>query len=189
MFLDLREPPGVVKRKDPRYALWNMNRIKGLILLSLSLFSCALHSAHARDLQGRLGVGYNAQFSNYRESGGSVPAIAAKYALTKDIAAEAVLGVATTKPANSVVGLKLFKNLFFENNLNFYGMVAGGVVTAQSNTGVDLQAGFGTEFFIPGLESVGISFELGGQLTNITGSMVFRTMGASFLHAGMRFYF
>ena len=168
-----------------------MNRIKGLIVLTALpfLLVSASHDAAARDLQGRLGLGYNAQFANYRESGGTVPAIAAKYAVTKDIAVEGIFGVATTKPANSVIGMKFFKNLFFETNLNFYGMLAGGLVTANSNSGVDFQGGFGAEFFIPGLESVGLSFEVGGELTNISGSMVFRTIGASFLHAGMRFYF
>lgn len=168
-----------------------MNRIKGLILFVTPLLLCtlAIPSAEARDLQGRLGLGYNAQFANFRESGNSVPAIAAKYAITKDIAIEGVFGVATTSPGNSVIGAKFFKNLFFENNLNFYGMLAAALVTANNQSGSDLQGGFGAEFFIPGLESLGISFEVGGQLTNITGSMVFRTMGASFLNAGMRFYF
>ncbi len=171
-----------------------MNRIKGLIslgVLSAFYFFAAdgVRDASARDLQGRLGLGYNAQFANFRDTNGGVPAVAAKYAMTKDLAVEGVLGVATTKPANSVIGLKFFKTLFFETNLNFYGMLAGGLVTANSNSGVDLQGGFGSEFFIPGLESIGFSFEVGGQLTNLSGSMVFRTMGASFLHAGMRFYF
>jgi len=170
-----------------------MNRIKGLMFFSLTFLAVAslasVRVANARDLQGRLGLGYNAQFANQRETNGGVPAIAAKYAVTKDIAFEGVVGVATTKPANSVLGMKFFKNLFFENNLNFYGMLAGGLVTANTTSGVDLQAGFGTEFFIPGLESVGFSFEVGGELTNLSGSMVFRTMGASFLNAGMRFYF
>jgi len=168
-----------------------MNRIKGLILFvtPLFLYTLAIPSAEARDLQGRLGLGYNAQFANYRESNNSVPAIAAKYAITKDIAIEGVFGIATTSPGNSVIGVKFFKNLFFENNMNFYGMLAAGLVTANNQSGSDLLGGFGAEFFIPGLESLGISFEVGGELTNITGSMVFRTMGASFLNAGMRFYF
>lgn len=168
-----------------------MNRIKGLILFAAPLFLgiCLTPSAEARDLQGRLGLGYNAQFANYRESGNNVPAVAAKYAVTKDIAFEGVFGVATTDPGNSVLGVKFFKNIFFENNMNFYGMLAAGLVSANSKSGTDLQGGFGAEFFIPGLESLGLSFEVGGELTNITGSMVFRTMGASFLNAGMRFYF
>jgi hypothetical protein len=167
-----------------------MNRIKGLIYLALPcIITFGVSDANARDLQGRLGLGYNAQFSNQRATNGGVPAIAAKYALTKDVAIEGVVGIATTSPANTVLGMKFYKILFFENNLNFYGMLAGGLVTASSTSGVDLQGGFGTEFFIPGLESVGFSFEVGGDLTNLSGSMVFRTMGASFLDAGMRFYF
>lgn len=170
-----------------------MNRIKGLISFALPFLALfgfmMMRDANARDLQGRLGLGFNAQFANQRELNGEVPAIAAKYAVTKDIAIEGILGLTTTKPGNSVVAMKFFKSLFFENNLNFYGMLAGGLVTANGSSGVDLQGGFGTEFFIPGLESVGFSFEVGGELTNLSGSMVFRTMGASFLDAGMRFYF
>ncbi len=166
-----------------------MNRIKGLICLALALFTLSdARDANARDLQGRLGLGYNAQFANYRETNG-VPAIAAKYAMTKDIAIEGILGMSTSTPGNSVIGMKFFKILFFENSLNFYSMLAGALVTANNLSGTDLQGGFGCEFFIPGLESVGISFELGAELTNISGTMVFRTMGASFLNAGMRFYF
>lgn len=168
-----------------------MNRIKGLILFVAPLFLGTFLSApaEARDLQGRLGLGFNAQFSNVREAANFAPAVAAKYAVTKDIAFEGVFGVATTTPGNSVVAMKFFKNLFYENNMNFYAMLAGGLVTANAKSGIDLQGGFGAEFFIPGLESLGWSFEVGGELTNITGSMVFRTMGASFLNAGMRFYF
>lgn len=165
-----------------------MNQFKGFV--GLCILSLLLPSmAQARDLQGRLGLGYNAQFANYRESNGSVPAAAVKYAFTKDIAMEGVVGIATTKPNNSVLGFKLFKNVFFENNLNFYFMAAAALVSANSKSGADFQSGFGTEFFIPGLESVGFSMEVGADLTNITGSFVFRTLGASFLHAGMRFYF
>lgn len=169
-----------------------MNQFKGFLKLSLlAFFLCCLplFSAHARDLQGRMGLGYNAQFANYRESGGTVPAIALKYGFTKDIAIEGVLGIATTKPGNSVIGVKLFKNLFFETNLNFYYMLAAGLVAANNKSGTDFQSGFGSEFFIPGLESIGLSMEVGAEITNITGSFVFRTLGASFLHAGMRFYF
>lgn len=170
-----------------------MNRIKGLISSALPFLVLLAvgftHDANARDLQGRLGLGYNAQFSNQRELNGSVPAIAGKYAMTKDLAVEGVVGLATTTPSNSVVGFKFFKNLFYENNLNFYGMLGAGLVTANTHSGVDLLGGFGAEFFIPGLESVGLSFEVGADMTNITGSMIFRTMGASFLDAGMRFYF
>lgn len=166
-----------------------MNQFKGFVGLCFLSVILSPSSAQARDLQGRLGLGYNAQFANYREAGGGVPAAAVKYAFTKDIAMEGIVGLATTKPSNSVMGMKLFKNIFFENNLNFYFMAAGALVSANSKSGADFQSGFGAEFFIPGLESIGFSMEVGADLTNITGSFVFRTLGASFLHAGMRFYF
>ena len=171
-----------------------MNTIQGLMrvvtlftgfMVALGLFTS---QAHARDLQGRLGLGYNAQFANYRETGG-VPAIAGKYAFTNDLALEGIVGVATSTPGNSVFGVKFFKNLFFETNLNFYSFVGVALVAANNRSSSNIQGGFGTEFFIPGLESLGLSMELGAELTGISGSTVLRTLGISFLHAGMRFYF
>lgn len=169
-----------------------MKNFKGflwVLLVAEGLSFGVMSHGFARDLQGRLGLGYNAQFSNYRDSTNGTPAIGAKYAFTKDLAAEGVLGFSTGSQSNSVIGAKFFKNLFYETSLNFYYMLAFGIVKANNRSGIDLQSGFGAEFFIPGVESVGISFETGAELTNISGSMVFRTLGLSFLHAGMRFYF
>lgn len=166
-----------------------MRKIKGFILFSL-LPLLAAAPAQARDLQGRLGLGFNDQFANSRVAGStSVPAVALKYAFTKDLALETALGFSTATPTNSVIGFKLFKNIFFETNLNFYAMGGLGLVRASGHSGTDFIAGFGSEFFIPGLESVGFSFEMGAAMTNITGSTALSTFGATFLDAGMRFYF
>jgi hypothetical protein len=150
-------------------------------------------SSFARDLQGRVGLGYNAQFAPSKVNNDYKPAIALKYAFTKDMAIEGVAGLSTGDNKSSVAGIKLFKNLFFETNLNFYfvgGLALGSVTTAGvSTSGIELQGGFGSEFFIPGLESIGISLETGFDFNNISGSWSIGTMGASFLHAGMRFYF
>ena len=153
--------------------------------LSLALLA---GSAHARDLQGRLGLGYNAQFANTTATNG-VPAVGIKYGLTRDVAAEAVVGVATTNPGNSVFAGKFYKNLFFETNLNFYFLMAAGLVNANKKSGAQFLGGFGTEFFIPGLESLGFSMEVGGSFDNLSGSFALKTMGVSFLNAGMHFYF
>lgn len=159
-----------------------------LLLLTTFLVPLASSKAHARDLQGRLGLGYNAQFASTQARNG-VPGISLKYALTRDIAAEAVVGVATTSPGNSVFAAKFFKNLFYETNLNFYFLFGAGIVSASQRTGAEFLGGFGTEFFIPGVESLGFSMEVGGSLHNLSGSFALRTMGVSFLNAGMRFYF
>ncbi len=165
-----------------------MNSILFALAVFLPLGSIAASNCHARDLQGRLGLGYNAEFANVRETNG-IPALSLKYAFTKDIALEGIIGVATTSPSNSVTAVKLFKNLFYETNLNFYAMVGGGILSANNKSGAEFLGGFGVEAFIPGLESLGFSMETGGSFTNLSGSFVFRTLGVNFLNAGMHFYF
>jgi hypothetical protein len=139
-------------------------------------------------MQGRLGLGYNSQFASSSAQNG-VPGVSLKYGLTRDIAAEGVVGVATTNPGNSVFGIKFFKNLFFETNLNFYFMLGGGVLSAANESAAEFLGGFGAEFFIPGVESLGFSVETGASFNNLTGSFALRTMGVSFLNAGIHFYF
>ena len=146
------------------------------------------HNAEARDLKGRLGVGYNSEFANTSEVNG-VPAISAKYGFSSSMHGSLILGMSTASPANSVVAAKVFQNIFNEVNLNFYGVLGVGLLAANSKSAVEVLGGVGTEIFIPGLESVGLSFEAGASLSNISGSFVLKTLGASFLEAGVHFYF
>ena len=159
----------------------------GIVLaLCAALSTCPL--AHARDLTGRLGLGYNSEFANFSQPNG-VPGISVKYGISRDIGVEGVLGVNTASPTNDVVGLKFFKNIFYETNLNFYFMAGGGIVNGNSQTGLEILSGFGVEFFFPGLESLGFSMETGGEIDNLTGSYNLKTLGVSFLNAGIHFYF
>jgi len=147
-------------------------------------------AAQARDLTGRLGLGYNAEFANSNSTiPNSVPAISLKYGITRDIGIEGIVGFNTGSPSNDVVGLKMFKNIFYETNLNFYFMAGGAVVSGNGKTGAELLTGFGTEAFIPGLESLGFSMEVGGELDNLSGTYALKTLGFSFLNAGIHFYF
>lgn len=158
-----------------------------LLATAFAFMTCPL-AAQARDLQGRLGLGYNAEFVNSMD-GQRVPGVSIKYGLTRDIAAELVVGVATTSPSNTVTAAKFFKNIFYETNLNFYFMLGGAVMSEQDRAGAELMTGFGVEFFIPGLESLGFATETGGTLDNLSGSFALRTLGVSFLDAGIHFYF
>ena len=145
--------------------------------------------ANARDLQGRLGIGYNSQFVNSVVDS-RVPGVSIKYALSRDLAVEAIAGTRTSTPTNTVTGVKLYKNVFLETNLNFYASLGGAIVSANRASGAEFMGTLGAEFFIPGLESLGFSFETGGALHSLSnGSMSFRTIGVSFLDAGMHFYF
>lgn len=146
-------------------------------------------SAGARDLQGRLGLGYNAELANVTQPGG-VPALSIKYGLTKDLGVEGIFGTDTQGPRNTALGIKGFKNIFYETNLNFYTMAGAAMLTANNRSGAEFLGGFGVEFFIPGLESLGLSMETGLSLDNLdTGAFALKTMGFSFLNAGMHFYF
>ncbi|MCM2278333.1 MAG: hypothetical protein NDJ89_09680 [Oligoflexia bacterium] len=151
------------------------------------LASLAPSLTYGKELQGRLGVGYNSEFANSATQ--RVPGISLKYGLSRDIAIEGIVGVATTSPSNSVTAVKLFKNVFYETNLNFYFMLGGGILSANSRTGAEFLGGVGVEFFIPGIESLGFSMETGGSLDNLGGNFVLKTLGVSFLDAGIHFYF
>jgi hypothetical protein len=159
-------------------------------VLGFGLLAAGMLSApcHARDLQGRLGLGYNSQFANVRQTNG-VPGLSLKYAFSRDLASELIVGVGTTDPGNSVAALKLFKNIFLETNLNFYSFGGVGSVSGGGNSGLEFQGGFGVEAFIPGLESLSFSMETGASFNNLSGGYALQTLGVSFLNAGMHFYF
>jgi hypothetical protein len=151
--------------------------------------------AQAREMQGRLGIGYNNEFANQQNYTNGVPAVSFKYGLTRDIAAELAIGLNTSSPTNSVTAIKFFKNIFYETNLNFYFMLGAGILSAQpagatsNNTGAEFLGGLGAEFFIPGIESLGFAMETGGEIDNLSGTFGLRTIGFSFLNAGIHFYF
>ncbi|HAR43197.1 MAG TPA: hypothetical protein DCS07_11315 [Bdellovibrionales bacterium] len=159
-----------------------------VIFSTLFILPLCIHTAEARDLQGRLGLGYNSEFANYSRTNG-IPGVSIKYGLTRDLAGELVVGMNTATPTNSVTAVKAFKNVFYETNLNFYFMLGAGLLSAESRTGFEMLGGMGAEFFIPGVESLGFSMETGGSLNNISGSFALQTIGVSFLNAGIHFYF
>ena len=143
-----------------------------------------------RDLQGRVGLGMNGNFPNQRGNSIDGKGIALKYGFTKDLAVEPVIAFSTGTSAQSTFGLKFFKNIFYETNLNFYFFGAGALMKNSGDSSYALQSGFGAEFFIPGIESLGFSFELGAELSDTYGnSTSLRTLGMTFVDAGMRFYF
>jgi len=148
---------------------------------------CILSGAYAKDMTGRPGIGFIDEFDN---SSGThpVPAISFKYGLSKGVAWSAAIGFNTSTPSSVTLGSKLFKNIFYEPSLNFYTMVGGAYVKGVQS-GFEVLGGLGAEFFIPGIDSVGWSFETGVAGTNVSGTFIARTIGYTFLNAGMHFYF
>lgn len=157
--------------------------------LAASLFAFPGLS-ESKELFGKIGLGYNAQFANTTQSNG-VPGISLKYGLAPRDALELIAGFYSGSGGTGVFGGKYMHTLIPESYANFYFLAGAGYVYA-SRTGVEILGGLGAEFFIPGVDSVGISFETGmsaESLTSGSGSLVLKTFGVSFLNAGMHYYF
>lgn len=160
--------------------------LAGLILIVGTL-------AGAKDLTYRLGVGYADPFSL------EMPSLHLRYWASQRTGFSLSLGV-DTEEDQSRFGLmaKGYRVIFTEDNLNFYMGSGVGVISreatngsgsVESDTGFELTGFCGAEFFLPGLENVGFSFEAGIGVTSIGSEVRFRTIGESPLKAGMAFYF
>ncbi|MCB0342488.1 MAG: organic solvent tolerance protein, partial [Bdellovibrionales bacterium] len=76
---------------------------------------------------------------------------------------------------------------------NFYMGTGAGLISDEDNgntdTGFELNGFVGGEFFLPGLDSLGLSFEAGIGVSSVSSAVRFRTFGDHPLRAGMIFYF
>jgi hypothetical protein len=181
-FIPLELP---IRKDSPTLRGMKRYCIASLFFLFLATSSSAL--AEDKSLRGRLGVGFTNQIATSVD--GTIPALSGKYYFSKGTAFSVGAGF-DTRTANSTIalGLKLYKNLFYESNLVFY---TGGGMAFVNRQGSKLQASLflGSEFFIPQVPSLGLSFEAGIRGDNTSGSFALRTTGDSFLTAGMHFYF
>jgi hypothetical protein len=166
----------------------------GFYLLAFSFmlgFILSAPASEAKDLFGRMGLGYNAQFANTSQTNG-VPALSLKYGLTPHAMLEVVAGFYSGNDGSGVFALKYMQNLRSLSYANFYFLAGAGLVSADHRSGDEFLGGFGCEFFIPGVDAVGISFEAGlsaEDLSSASGSYVLKTFGVSFINAGMHYYF
>ena len=163
------------------------NLMQKTILLSCATLILSL-PAFAKDMQSRLGIGYSNQFSV------ELPGVKVKYYPSKDFAVSMAVGSDTISGGSKFgVMARGYRNIFTEENLNFYGGAGAGILSTEdsgrNNSGFEINGFFGCEFFLPGLESLGISFEAGLGIASVTAGVRFRTMADHPLRAGMVFYF
>ena len=161
------------------------------IFVFMTAFGLFSSPAIAKEQVGRIGLGYNAQFANTTLTNG-VPAISVKYGVAPRAMIEAVGGFYSGSDGSGVAALKYMQTIHAESYANFYYLFGGGYVSANHRNGTEFIGGLGGEFFIPGVDSVGLSFESGmsfESLTSTSGSFVLKTFGISFINAGMHFYF
>jgi hypothetical protein len=163
-----------------------LSALKVLVIVGFQLFASSI--AGAKDMSQRLGVGFKNQFAS------DLPGIAAQYWPSADLGLSATVGI-DTQTNNSKFGgmLKLYRVIYDEQNLNFYMGAGAGLLSQETagrnESGFEVQAFTGVEFFLHGLENLGFSFETGIAITSMSSATRFRTFGDSPVRAGMTFYF
>lgn len=159
--------------------------LSGILLFALMLVPKLVF---AKDLASRLGVGYRNSLVTF-----DLPSMAVFYSPNPDLAVLGSLGV-DTQDENSKFALLggVRRIIFKEESMNFFmgttiAMINSEVAT-KKESGFELAGLIGGEFFLHGLENLGFQFETGVGITTV-GKTRFRTLGGSFLSAGMAFYF
>ncbi|PIS09853.1 MAG: organic solvent tolerance protein [Bdellovibrio sp. CG10_big_fil_rev_8_21_14_0_10_47_8] len=166
---------------------WLKHLLVFTVVFSAVFFALTERSL-AKELTSRLGVGYRNNLVTF-----SLPSIAAFYYPSANMAVMGSLGV-DTEDLNSKFAFAggVRRMIFKEDNMNFFmgGQLAmvNNEVSGTKDSGFEIAALVGGEFFLQGLESLGFNFETGMGITNVKKTR-FRTLGDSFVNAGMVFYF
>ena len=144
--------------------------------------------AFAKEMANRLGVGFRDSYTSM-----NLPSLSAQYYPNSQYGLIGAVGI-DTEDSYSRFGFSggIRKIIFMEENLNFF---MGGLLSVISketagstDSGFEIAATVGTEFFLTGLENLGFNVESGLGFSNV-GKVRFRTLGDSFLKAGIIFYF
>lgn len=154
-----------------------------ILLAILSFFS---PDSKAFDKSNRLGIGMSNQVKN------DFPAFSFKLQKSRSFALGGVLGLSTdTKNGGYGVGLKVYRNIFDEPQLNFYfagmGAILSNKINETSYSGFQLDLSLGSEFHFTGLNSIGFSFEFGMSAYK-TREFVLQTLGNNFVVSAVHFY-
>ncbi len=150
------------------------------LLCSLSLSSFGVERI------GRLGIGFANQMAV------DVPSISFKLQRSKSFAFGGQVGYSNDdNGGGSAAALKIYRNFFEEPNLVFFGSVLGGIINEKRNgvsdSGFQADLTLGSEFSLPGIESLGFSLEFGVSFNKIN-DFVIETVGNNFLVSAVHFY-
>ena len=166
-----------------------MQKIKMTMMGRALLALCLLFfvsGASALEKTNRMGVGMTNQLKN------DFPAISFKTQKSRSFAYGGMLGLSTSDTKGGYgAGLKLYRNIFDEPQLNFYMAGAAALLSnkigGKNYSGFQFDLSFGSEFHFTGLNSLGFSFEFGVS-ANKKKDFVFETLGNNCLVAGIHFY-
>jgi hypothetical protein len=157
-----------------------------IFLFPLIVFILSTSQLNASHQIGRLGLGFSNQFIN------GIPAISFKLQKSSTFALGGLFALNTHETEGGHgAGLKVYRVIFEEPQLNFYGSFLGALVGKKSGTtsqsGFQFDFNFGSEFHLKGLESLGFSLEFGLSINKLD-SFSLETIGNHLLTAGVHFY-
>lgn len=166
-----------------------MQKLEKLLSKSVLVAVCLVlmsFGAQALEKTNRLGVGMSNQLKN------DFPALSFKIQKSKSFAIGGMLGLSTADTNGGYgVGLKVYRNIFDEPQLNFYfsgmGALLANKIAGLTYSGFQFDLSLGSEFHFSGLNSLGFSFEFGVS-ANKKKDFVFETLGSHFVVAGIHFY-
>ena len=164
-----------------------VNKLKTHLLAVFLLFFVILTpESYALDKMSRLGVGISNQLQN------NIPSISFKMQKNRSFAIGALGGVSTDSEKGGYgVGLKAYRNIFDEPQLNFYLAAMGALLSSKINStsysGFQFDLSLGSEFHFSGLTSLGFSFEFGASASKKK-EFVFQTLGNNFIVTAVHFY-
>lgn len=159
------------------------------ILLLFIGFSTYTFQANAASRMGRLGIG----MSNHLPV--EMQTLSVKLQRNRSTALGGSFGLdSSSEGSNYALGLKIYKNIYEEPQLNFYSSGSLNIFTYEdvdedkTKQGYLVDATFGAEFSFQGLESLGLSFEFGLGLSQHNGESHFQTVGYNVLKSAIHFY-
>ncbi len=137
--------------------------VRALLLALALLLSPTL--SHGKDLRGRVGLGFQNNFSE-------LLSISAKFGLptereTANVQLQVLVGFSLSTKADErfFAGCRVLLPFIAEDNLNLYGAVgAGWLRRAEADQLLRVSGAVGAEFFLFGLENLGLAAEFGLQL-------------------------
>ena len=138
-------------------------------------------NGYAVETVGKAALGFNAQFAS------AVPAITLRYGFSRSLSLEGLAGFYIS-PLKTFFGVKGYKTLTMQRYLNLYAAMGLGFGSGLGQFPLQGLGAVGSEVFLPGLESLGFSFEVGLSFTSGVQAFQFQTMGSTFLAAGARIY-
>ncbi len=143
-------------------------------------------SALAKDMTHRLGIGVS-------QSSYGIAQLTVNYYPSYQYTWVGHLAIDTID-TNSyfIIGGELRRHLFFEDQLNFFIAAKMDAISSKVNqiqeSGFSVATLFGAEYFLTGLDNLGLQLEAGLEMSSLGGSR-FKTVGGNLLQAGMIFYF